>query len=172
MINTHSVRPHKTPWIAFICSVFIPGFGQIYNQNYLFGSILIILEVLINTLGKINLSIYYSFNGEFLKSHEILNYQWALFYPCVYAFAQWHAYNEAININMQYNSGQVDSHKKNATHLNGLFIGLTVGFNLGLIWGFMGSPILGTLLGGMIGAIVGAVTEYIIIRHFRYKSSM
>ena len=167
MINIRKINSYKTPWVAFICSLFIPGFGHLYNENYLFAITFLVLELLVNNLGRINLSIYFSFNGEFSRAYQILNFQWAMFYPCIYGFAAWHAYNEAKSINYQLNYENV-YHPLKETYLNGLFIGMTVGLNLGLIWGFMGSPILGTLLGGMIGSIIGVVTEYI-IEHLKNK---
>ncbi|MDD4170328.1 MAG: hypothetical protein PHD36_08790 [Desulfotomaculaceae bacterium] len=155
---------YKTPWVSFVCSLFIPGLGQLYNQNHLVGITFIFLELLFNNLGNINLSIYYTFNANFSEARDIVNFQWAMFYPCLYAFAPWHAYNEAKNINFQLYNEKI-SLPARATNLNGLFIGMTVGLNLGFIWGFGGSPIVGTLLGGMIGAIVGVIIENVILKY-------
>lgn len=166
-MNMHKINSYKTPWVALVWSLFMPGFGQLYNNNYFHAFFFISMEIFINNMGKINLSIYHSFNGDFLKALEILNFQWAMFYPCLYAFSAWDAFNRAKIINHELNKEKVELPER-VTYLNGLFIGTTVGLNLGLLWGVMGSPIFGTLLGGMVGAIIGVITENV-IKHVRVK---
>lgn len=76
-------------------SIALPGFGQLLNGKYLKGIIFIGLEVIINTQSNFNEVIYLSFNGEIEKAIEHTNYQWLMFYPCVYFFAMWDAYKDA-----------------------------------------------------------------------------
>lgn len=75
-------------------SIALPGFGQLLNGKYLKGFVFIFLEVLINVQARFNKLILYSFNGEIEKAMELVEYQWLMFYPCLYFFAMWDAYKD------------------------------------------------------------------------------
>ncbi|MED3860758.1 hypothetical protein COJ92_25220 [Priestia megaterium] len=76
-------------------SIAIPGFGQLLNRKIFKGIIFIFLEFVINYNSNLNTSIMLSFNGKVNEAIEVTNYQWLLFYPCVYVFAMWDAVREA-----------------------------------------------------------------------------
>jgi hypothetical protein len=76
-------------------SIAIPGFGQFLNKKYFKGVVLIALEFIINQNAHINTIIISSFLGETELAVEQANYQWLMFYPCVYLFAIWDAYKDA-----------------------------------------------------------------------------
>jgi hypothetical protein len=76
-------------------SIALPGFGQFLNQKYMKGIILIILEFLINVQSNFNEAIRLSFLGRIEESVYVINYQWLMFYPCLYFFAMWDAYKDA-----------------------------------------------------------------------------
>jgi hypothetical protein len=76
-------------------SIALPGFGQFLNQKYMKGIILIILEFLINVQSNFNEAIRLSFLGRIEESVHVINYQWLMFYPCLYFFAMWDAYKDA-----------------------------------------------------------------------------
>lgn len=76
-------------------SIALPGFGQLLNGKYLKGIILIALEFIINVFGHFNQIIILSFHGKINEAIEQTNYQWLMFYPCLYFFAMWDAYNDA-----------------------------------------------------------------------------
>ncbi|KXS36810.1 MAG: hypothetical protein AWU54_2368 [Candidatus Frackibacter sp. T328-2] len=78
-------------------SVAIPGFGQILNEKYFKGFILITLELLINIQSNMNIAIIASFRGNTCAAVQQTNYQWLMFYPSIYLFGIWDAYNDAIN---------------------------------------------------------------------------
>jgi TM2 domain-containing membrane protein YozV len=75
-------------------SVAIPGFGQFLNKKYFKGIVLIILEFLINVKANINTAIVLSFLGQTELAVETSNYQWLMFYPCVYLFSIWDAFRD------------------------------------------------------------------------------
>lgn len=108
--------------------------------------------------GKINLSIFYTFNGYFQKSRDIIDFQWALFYPCIYTFAAWHAYNRAKEINKQLQE-QGMPYPERKTYHNGFFMGMLIGLLFGLQWGVLDSPIFGALFGGAVGTILGILFD-------------
>jgi hypothetical protein len=80
---------------VFLWSIALPGFGQLLNDRYLKGLLLIGLEFLINVQSNLNEVIISSFHGDFEKSIIQTNYQWLMFYPCIYIFAIWDAYKDA-----------------------------------------------------------------------------
>ncbi|MED1471665.1 hypothetical protein P4U62_25490 [Bacillus salipaludis] len=80
---------------ALLWSIALPGFGQLLNGKYLKGIIFISLEFIINVLSHFNEVILHSFNGDIEKAIQRTEYQWLLFYPCVYFFAMWDAYKDA-----------------------------------------------------------------------------
>ncbi len=83
------------PTEKLLWSIALPGFGQMLNGKYVKGILLIILEFLINFKANLNLVIFYSFQGEIIKAIEETDYQWLLFYPCLYFFAMWDAWKDA-----------------------------------------------------------------------------
>ena len=80
---------------ALLWSIALPGFGQLLNGKYLKGIIFISLEFIINVQSHFNNIILHSFNGDIEKAIEGTEYQWIMFYPCVYFFAMWDAYKDA-----------------------------------------------------------------------------
>ncbi|QKY69375.1 hypothetical protein [Lentibacillus sp. CBA3610] len=80
---------------ALLWSIALPGFGQLLNKMYIKGLVLILLEFLINVLGNFNEVIILSFQGNVEMAVEQANYQWLMFYPCLYFFAMWDAYKDA-----------------------------------------------------------------------------
>lgn len=78
----------------FWCIAF-PGFGQLLNGKYFKRITFISLEFIINVKSHFNEVILYSFNGEIKKAIDYTDYQWIMFYPCVYFFAIWDAYKDA-----------------------------------------------------------------------------
>lgn len=77
---------------ALLWSIALPGFGQLRNGQFLKALIFIALEILINNNAHLNTVIYLTFHGEITSAIAATNYQWLLFYPCVYLFAAWDAY--------------------------------------------------------------------------------
>ena len=80
---------------ATLWSIAIPGFGQLINKKYLKGLTLIGLELLINMHSGLNTIIIYSFQGKIMEATNSTNYQWLMFYPCIYLFAIWNACYDA-----------------------------------------------------------------------------
>lgn len=76
-------------------SIAFPGFGQFLNGKFLKGITLLALELIINLNANLNTAIVSSFQGDILTAIEQTNYQWLMFYPCVYLFGMWDAYRDA-----------------------------------------------------------------------------
>lgn len=86
-------KPNKIE--ALIWSIMLPGFGQLLNGQTTKGLVLLFLIILVNYKSKLNIVIIQTFNGNFVESIEVTDYQWLMFYPCLYMFALWDAYKEA-----------------------------------------------------------------------------
>ncbi|MDF2960305.1 MAG: hypothetical protein K0S39_2040 [Paenibacillus sp.] len=80
---------------VFLWSIALPGFGQLLNGKLLKGLLLVGLEFLINSQSHLNEIIISSFQGEIEKTIDQTNYQWLMFYPCIYMFGIWDAYKDA-----------------------------------------------------------------------------
>jgi hypothetical protein len=85
----------KNPFEKLIWSIALPGFGQFLNGKYFKGTILLILEFLINVQANFNHVILLSFHGKIGNAIEHADYQWLMFYPCLYFFSMWDAVNDA-----------------------------------------------------------------------------
>ncbi|WP_163182770.1 hypothetical protein [Neobacillus sedimentimangrovi] len=76
-------------------SIAFPGFGQLLNGKLVKGIILIFLEFIVNVQAHFNEIIILSFQGKIEKAIQTANYQWLMFYPCLYFFAMWDAFQDA-----------------------------------------------------------------------------
>jgi hypothetical protein len=76
-------------------SIALTGFPQILNGKFLKGLLFISLEFLINIQSNFNEVIMLSFYGHIQSAIDRTNYQWLMFYPCLYMFAMWDAYKDA-----------------------------------------------------------------------------
>ena len=83
-------------------SIAFPGFCQILNGKFLKGIVFISLEILINVKSGLNVAIILSFNGNTEMAVKQTNYQWLMFYPCIYIFAIWDAYRDSIRYRVPY----------------------------------------------------------------------
>jgi hypothetical protein len=80
---------------AILWSIALPGFAQLLNRKFVKGIVFIFLEFLINVNSHFNMVILHSFQGNIREAIEATNYQWLMFYPCLYMFAMWDAYKDA-----------------------------------------------------------------------------
>jgi hypothetical protein len=80
---------------AVLWSIALPGFGQLLSGQLVKGVLFVVLEFVINMNSNFNSAIMYSFLGEMNQAVQVLNFQWLMFYPCLYMFAMWDAYRSA-----------------------------------------------------------------------------
>jgi hypothetical protein len=77
---------------AVLWSIALPGFPQLLTGQFLKGALFVILEFVINVNSNFNQAIMYSFLWEIENAFRVTNFQWLMFYPCLYMFAMWDAY--------------------------------------------------------------------------------
>lgn len=80
---------------ALLWSIALPGFGQYLNGKYFKGTVLLILEFVVNVQAKFNEIIILSFHGDIENAIVQTNYQWLMFYPCLYFYSMWDAWKDA-----------------------------------------------------------------------------
>jgi hypothetical protein len=80
---------------AILWSIALPGFAQLLNRKFVKGIVFIFLEFLVNVNSHFNMAILHSFRGNIREAIEATNYQWLMFYPCLYMFSMWDAYKDA-----------------------------------------------------------------------------
>jgi len=101
MSPRHSSKQHSKSELI-LWGIAFPGFGQILNGHYIKALLFIFLEFLINVNGNFNRIIMLSFNGETILAAELANFEWLMFYPCIYFFAIWDAYKESAGRHYVY----------------------------------------------------------------------
>jgi hypothetical protein len=82
---------------AILWSIALPGFPQLLSGQFLKGALLVLLEFVINVNSNFNQAIMYSFLWEIEKAFAVIDYQWLMFYPCVYMFSMWDAYRHTLD---------------------------------------------------------------------------
>lgn len=87
---------------AILWNIAFPGFTQLLTGNYIKGVLFIILEFIMNVNSRFNRAIMFSFLGEIKNAEAVLNYQWLMFYPCVYMFSMWDGYRTAMPEDERY----------------------------------------------------------------------
>ncbi|SMQ77824.1 hypothetical protein SAMN05444673_3090 [Bacillus sp. OV166] len=78
--------------ISALFSILMPGFGQIYNGQFLKGVIFVGIEHFDNMFGKINKAIQLDFNGFHQQALEVVIYDGMLFYPGFFVYTVWDAW--------------------------------------------------------------------------------
>lgn len=168
-------REYKSPYAAAVWSMVLPGFGQLYNKDYIIGFVLLGFEFLINLYSNLNVALVYSFTGDFDKAHSVIDYSWGMFYPSLYAFSIWQAFNAA----KVHNDKGLDMPKR--TYHTGFFIGLVVGMDCGLFWhefaflkqyqtlSILDMPVFSGLL---FGLLVGALGYFLEKNIYRKKKAL
>jgi hypothetical protein len=81
---------------ALLWSIALPGFPQLLTGQLVKGILFVLLEFLINIQSNFNEAIMQSFLGNTKQAAQIIDYQWLMFYPCLYMFAMWDAYKFAL----------------------------------------------------------------------------
>lgn len=156
------VNQLKRNYEALLWSIAIPGFGQFINKKYFKGTLLILMEVVINVMSNFNYIIVRSFNGDISGAIEMTNYQWLMFYPCFYFYALWDAFRDANEKRGQY------------IYLPFVFcayfvtVGLIYSERL-IVFGILFGPVFLPMLFVIPGLIVGFVIRKIIMEIATYK---
>ncbi|MBM7691469.1 hypothetical protein JOC77_000874 [Peribacillus deserti] len=80
---------------SILWSIALPGFAQLLNRQLFKGFLFITLEFVINVNAHFNEIILLSFLGRIKEAIAHTDFQWLMFYPCLYFFAMWDAFKDA-----------------------------------------------------------------------------
>lgn len=158
---------YRSAIAALLWSFAMPGFGQFYNNNYFLGIVLMIHEFVVNLQSHLNTALVYTFRGDFDLANQVVDYEWGLFYPSIFCFSLWQAYNQAHAINRRNETGE----KEKRVYLTGFFFGMVVGMNFGINWydsflthylTIFQSPVVSGITCGLITAFSGYIIEQVI----------
>lgn len=155
MITGENTKPKAVE--IFFWSIAFPGFGQFLNGKLFKGTVLLVLEFIININAKMNVVIMASFHGDIQKAVQMTNYQWLMFYPCVYLFAVWDAYRDA---------GGGQASLASLPFVFAAYLG-TVGVIYSptlTVWGILLGPIWLGLASMIIGFLTGEVVRVILLK--------
>lgn len=141
---------------AVLWSMALPGFSQLLRGSYVKGVLFVLLEFMINVFSHFNEAIMYSFLWEIDKAAAIINYQWLMFYPCLYMFAMWDAYRSAMPENEEY------SYLPFAIGAYFITVGLMLSKKIRL-FGILFGPIFLPMIFLIPGLLIGFIIKYWIL---------
>lgn len=146
---------NKNSFEKLMWSIALPGFGQYLNGKYFKGTVFLILEFLINVQANFNQVILLSFHGKIGDAIKHADYQWLMFYPCLYFFSMWDAVKDA--------GGGKDPYSFLPYVFAAFFVtvGLIFSSNL-MIFGVLLGPVWLPILFVSPGIIIGFITREII----------
>lgn len=101
------VLDKKSPLVGSIWSFFTPGLGQLYGGSTVVGTFVLAWWIFVCFKAVAVRTWLYSFLGDFHKAAEIVDWQWFLFLPSMYAFAIYQAYVSVTENNTLYDIEQV-----------------------------------------------------------------
>lgn len=141
---------------AILWSVAFPGFGQLLNGHLLKGIIFILLEFTINVMSSFNQAIMFSFLGKISKAAIVVDYQWLMFYPCVYMYAMYDAYKFAEGENPRLSFVPFA--------FGAYFVTIGLMYSPNLFFGISFGPIWLPMLSLIPGLIIGFIIRYLLIK--------
>ncbi len=148
---------NKSVFEKLMWSIALPGFGQYLNGKYFKGTVFLILELLINVQANFNQIIFLSFHGEISDAIKHANYQWLMFYPCLYFFAMWDAVKDA--------GGGKDSYSFLPYVFSAFFVTVGLIFSpnvtvFGVLFGPVWLPILFVFPGIILGSFIRNINNF------------
>ncbi|RIX50097.1 hypothetical protein D3P08_21330 [Paenibacillus nanensis] len=124
----------KKPWVGLAWSFFTPGLGQLYSGSTIVGTFVLAWWIFVCYKAMAIHAWLHSFLGDFGSLPAIVDWQWFLFLPSMFAFAIYQAYTSVNENNILYdieqirylrvraeNLGQLDAAESNTVHLIATF---------------------------------------------------
>lgn len=97
----------KKPLVAMVWSIFTPGLGQLYGGSTVVGTFILAWWIFVCYKAEAVRALLYSFLGDFSGASAILDWQWFLFLPSMYAFAIYQAYASVHENNILFDIEQI-----------------------------------------------------------------
>jgi len=136
---------------ALLWSIALPGLGQFLNRKYLKGVVIVGIGLLLNLQSNFSIAVLLSVRGNIGQAIAQTDYQWLLFYPCLYMFSIWDTYKDAGG------GGSTYSFLPFVVSAYSTTVGLMYSPSLtifGKLWGPVWLPVLGGSVGFCAGVLL------------------
>lgn len=98
----------RTPWIAAFWSFLFTGLGHVYSHRIISGFLMLGWMVTIAFHSRLPYVVIFTLTGQFDRIHELpINYEWALFFPSIYFFGIYDAYQQSVTLNSLFKEEQI-----------------------------------------------------------------
>lgn len=112
----------KNPWTGMVWSFLSPGLGQLYGGSTVVGTFILAWWIYVCYKAAAVRICLYSFLGDFNGATALVDWQWFLFMPSMYAFAIYQAYTSVNESNILYDIEQIRYLRVRAANLGHLDI--------------------------------------------------
>ncbi|WDL97603.1 hypothetical protein [Alicyclobacillus sp. ALC3] len=92
----------RKPIVAALWSLLMPGLGALYNRRLPSAVSALAWWILICYKSHMALAVYFTFYGQFQRATSVLNPEWTLFLPSIFAFTFYNSYVTAVDRNTLY----------------------------------------------------------------------
>ncbi len=86
----------RNPLLIAWWSVVFPGFGHYLLHQYVRGTLFTLVELITNSLARVNEAIVYSLSGQFEAAKSVLQTRWLCGYLVLFFYCIWSSYRSAI----------------------------------------------------------------------------
>ncbi|UJF35301.1 hypothetical protein [Paenibacillus hexagrammi] len=107
----------KNPWVGMLWSTLSPGLGQLYGGSTIVGTFILAWWIFVCYKAVAVRTWLYSFLGDFNSAAAIVDWQWFLFLPSMYAFAIYQAYTSVNENNTLFDIEQIRHLRVRAANL-------------------------------------------------------
>ncbi|MFC0213968.1 hypothetical protein ACFFK0_16175 [Paenibacillus chartarius] len=97
----------RNPWVGMVWSILSPGLGQLYGGSTIVGTFVLAWWIFVCYKAAAVRAGLYSFLGDFSSAAAMVDWQWFLFLPSMYAFAIYHAYVSVNESNTLFDIEQI-----------------------------------------------------------------
>lgn len=101
-----NVLDKRSPWVAVVWTLLLPGLGHIYTHRIPTGFFLLIWWIAIAYYSFLLPATQFTAMGEFEQAKNILDPEWIMFLPSIYGFGAYDAYVNTIEYNRLFEKEQ------------------------------------------------------------------
>nr|WP_106782841.1 hypothetical protein [Lysinibacillus timonensis] len=102
-----NILEKRNPLMASLWSFFTPGLGQLYGSSTIVGTFILAWWIFVCYKAMAVSALLYSFQGDFDRASQIVDWQWVLFMPSILAFAIYQAYVAVTENNTLFDIEQI-----------------------------------------------------------------
>lgn len=108
----------RTPWVAVLWSLLVPGAGQLYIHRIVTAGFTIIWWIVILYLSKALPAIHYTFIGDFEQAKAVVDPHWLLNIASLYLFSMYDAYANTVENNKLFDWEQSKFFKRDYQNID------------------------------------------------------